>query len=220
MFSFLKRKKKLDGDGERVDINYYKMRYENFDMYQKSHYHRYKFAQNYIKNTDVVGDFACGSGYGTMMLAEKAKQVIGVDLNEDVVNYISDRYAKEKKVSFTANDLLNLEYDELLDVIVSFETVEHLTEENIVKLFSRYHKALKKGGRIIFSTPYNQEESEAAIKMGFHLTFYIVEETVQRWMKNAGFEIETMKYQNYQEHEVCDFLEKKVFIICIGKKNN
>ena len=32
MFSIFK-KKKLDGDGERVDINYYKMKYNNFDMY-------------------------------------------------------------------------------------------------------------------------------------------------------------------------------------------
>ena len=218
MFSFFKRKKKLDGDGERVDINYYKIRYENFDMYQKSHYHRYKFAQNYIKNTDVVGDFACGSGYGTMMLAEKAKQVIGVDFNEEVVYYISERYAKQQKASFVANNLLNIDYEDVFDVIVSFETVEHLTEDNIVKLFDKYNKALKKGGRIIFSTPYNQEESEAAIKMGFHLTFYIVEETIYKWMENAGFEIESVKYQSYEEHEVCDSLEKKVFIICTGKK--
>lgn len=217
MLSFFKRKK-LDGDGERVDINYYKMKYENFDMYQKSHFHRYKFAQDLIKNTDIVGDFACGSGYGTMMLSEKAKQVIGVDLNGEVVNYISDRYSKEKKVSFVNNNLLDLEFEEAFDVIVSFETVEHLTEENIKKLFSIYHKALKKGGKIIFSTPYNQEETEAAVKMGFHLTFYIIEDTVKEWLAEAGFELDSMKYQNYQEHEVTDALENKVFIICIGKK--
>jgi len=217
MFSIFK-KKKLDGDGERVDINYYKMKYDNFDMYQKSHYHRYKFAQNYIKNTNAVGDFACGSGYGTMMLSEKAGSVVGADLNSEVISYITDRYSKEKKVLFLNKNLLDLDYEDHFDVIISFETVEHFAEEDIPILFKIYNKALIKGGLLIFSTPYNQERCENAIKMGFHLTFYIVENTISQWLEETGFDLDVNYYQNYLEHDVVKELDKKDFIITVAKK--
>lgn len=213
------KKKKLDGDGERVDINYYKMKYDKFDMYQKSHFHRYKFAQNYIKSNDVVGDFACGSGYGTMMLSEKSAAVVGADLNNDVISFISNRYSKEKKVSFLNKNLLDLDYEDYFDVIISFETVEHFAEEDIPKLFNIYNKALKKGGYLIFSTPYNQEKCENAIKMGFHLTFYIVESTIQKWLEDSGFTLYKNYYQNYVEHDVIEKLEKKDFHLTIATKN-
>ena len=50
----------LENGGERMDINFFNMSYDSFDIYQKSHYKRYEFACNFINNNDVVGDFACG----------------------------------------------------------------------------------------------------------------------------------------------------------------
>ncbi len=211
-------KKKLDGQGERVDINYYKMNYANFDMYQKSHFHRYNFAQGFLKNNDVVGDFACGSGYGSMMLSEKSSEVIGADLDSEVVEFISKRYSKNKKVIFENLNLLDLKYENIFDKIISFETVEHLSENDISTLFLIYHKALKKDGLLVFSTPFNQERTEQAIKMGFHLTFNIVEDTIQKWLNSAGFELIDNYFQNYDKHEVVKELERKEFIITVAKK--
>lgn len=218
MFSFLFKKKKIDGDGERVDINYYKMRYKTFDQYQKSHYHRYQFAKDHLSSSDLVGDFACGTGYGSMILAERCKKVTGVDLNREVVEFIQNRYRKQPKVEFIHSDLLDLQFENSFDKIISFETVEHLSEENIELLFEIYHKALKEGGKIIFSTPYNQEKSEIAIKMGFHLTFYILEDTVKNWLEKAGFELEQFYYQNYFAHDVVEQLDFKEFIITVARK--
>ena len=220
MFSFLFKKKnlKIDGDGERVDINYYRMKYKSFDQYQKSHYHRYQFAKEYLNKEDIVGDFACGTGYGSMILAEKCKAVKGIDLNKEVIDFISERYRKQKKVSFSYGNLLDLDFDQNLDKIISFETVEHLAEDDIQTIFKLYHRALKPGGKIIFSTPYNQEKSEIAIKMGFHLTFYIVEDSILKWLNAAGFEHEKFYYQNYFAHNVVEQLNHKDFIITVASK--
>jgi cyclopropane fatty-acyl-phospholipid synthase-like methyltransferase len=218
MFSFLFKKKKIDGDGERVDINYFKMRYKTFDQYQKSHYHRYQFAKEKLNPNDQVGDFACGTGYGSMILAERCKKVTGVDLNQEVIEFIQNRYRKQPKVEFIHSDLLDLKFENSFDKIISFETVEHLSEENIEVLFEIYHKALKEGGKLIFSTPYNQEKSEIAIKMGFHLTFYILEDTVRNWLEKAGFELDQFYYQNYFAHDVVEQLDFKEFIITVARK--
>ena len=41
-----------------------------------------------------------------------------------------------------------------------------------------------------------QEKSEDALKLGFHLTFYIDEQKITEWLSKAGFRVETIKYQN------------------------
>ena len=82
----------LENNGERMDINFYKMDYNSFDMYQKSHYKRYEFVSTLIDKDDVVGDMACGSGYGSIMLSKKCKQVFGYDIDKTTVNEIKNRY--------------------------------------------------------------------------------------------------------------------------------
>ena len=218
MFSFLFKKKKIDGDGERVDINYFKMRYKTFDQYQKSHYHRYQFAKEKLNPNDQVGDFACGTGYGSMILAERCKKVTGVDLNQEVIEFIQNRYRKQPKVEFIHSDLLDLKFENSFDKIISFETVEHLSEENIEVLFEVYHKALRKGGKLIFSTPYNQEMCQYAIKLGFHKTFYITEETITNWMTNSMFTEIKFYYQNYKDHIISNEVLEKDFIIVTAEK--
>ena len=37
-------------NGERIYIDYLNMNYENFDIYQKSHFKRYIYAKDLIKN--------------------------------------------------------------------------------------------------------------------------------------------------------------------------
>ena len=51
----------LENDGERMDINYYDMNFDRFDIYQKSHYKRYEMAKNLVKKDYIVGDMSCGS---------------------------------------------------------------------------------------------------------------------------------------------------------------
>jgi len=205
----------LENDGERMDINYYNMNYNNFNIYQKSHYKRYEMAKTQVKNGFIVGDMACGSGYGSLMLSENSDKVYGVDIDKTTINEITKRYSNENKIEFINQNLLDIEFENMFDLIVSFETVEHFDEKDIKKLMSNFHKALKENGTIIFSTPYNQTKCEASMK--WHKTFYIVEEKMKDLL-NDFFEIEKIWYQDYQTHELKEEILKKDFIICKAKK--
>lgn len=236
MYSFLKkalktiissRKKTYDfnksnplgGDGERVDIQLQKkFNSEKFDIYQKNHFKRYEFAKDIISIGDICGDFACGTGYGSVLISDKADKVIGVDLDSKVINTIKERYKKNSNITFSNENLLNITYEDFFDVIISFETIEHFAERDIKSLLKIFSNSLKKNGKLIFSTPYNQEESDAALKLGFHLTFYIDEEKIKNWLEEAGFKIDTIKYQNYETHLIQDVLDNKEFIICVATK--
>lgn len=204
----------LENNGERMDIDYFNMKYENFDIYQKSHYKRYEFARTLMESDDIVGDMACGSGYGSMMLLEKCDEVYSVDIDSITIDEVAKRYQNEN-IKFVVGDLLNLQVENKFDKIVSFETLEHFTPEDLRKVLINFHRALKEGGVLIFSTPYNQEQSEASMK--FHRSFYITENTIQEIFSDL-FEIEYIKYQDYQTHVVKDDDGSKNFIIGVGKR--
>jgi 2-polyprenyl-3-methyl-5-hydroxy-6-metoxy-1,4-benzoquinol methylase len=158
---------------------------------------------------------ACGSGYGSLMLSENCKEVHGVDIDETTINEIKKRYNNEHKVFFYNKNLLDIEFDNMFDVIVSFETVEHFEEPEIDILMSKFHRALKPGGKLLFSTPYNQERSPVSMK--WHKTFYITEDKV-KYLINKYFEVENTWYQDYQTHDLNQEGLIKHFIICETKK--
>jgi ubiquinone/menaquinone biosynthesis C-methylase UbiE len=209
----------LGSNGERVDIQLNKgADFDTMDMYQKSHWKRYEFARDVVRTGEVCGDFACGTGYGSILISEKAESVIGADLNSKVITEIRERYKENRNTVFLNENLLNLSFQDHFDTIISFETLEHFAENDIITLLKIFNKALKANGRLLFSTPYLQEKSEEAVKMGFHLTFYIDMEKINTWLKDTGFRVEIVKYQNYDSHLLSEDLEKKDFIICAARK--
>ncbi|WP_428328426.1 class I SAM-dependent methyltransferase [Mucilaginibacter sp.] len=215
-----KKTDRFDGTGERVDIFFAdEIDYEKLDMYQKSHYKRYEYALKKIKPDDTCGDFACGTGYGSIMLSKKAKKIIGADINTEVVQAIKKRYKKNKNVDFINANLLDLTFNSEFENIISFETIEHFKEVDIRKLLLIFNKALKPGGKLIISTPYMQKDDEAAIKLGHHLTFFINEEVINSWLNSAGFTVLTFEYQNYRTHTIGNNSEKD-FIVCTAQKTN
>ena len=206
----------LENGGERVDIVFTSS--SLLDENEKCHLKRYQFASTYIKASDVVADFACGTGYGSAILAEKATRVIGIDIDKKVVDAISEKYAHTTNLSFVATDLLEIDFRNQFDCIVSFETIEHFTEADIVKLLALFHGALKSGGTLIMSTPYMQKDDKQALRAGFHKTFFINEEKITTWLTQLGFGQLDFYYQSYAWPAVSKADVEKDFVICVARK--
>lgn len=116
------------------------------------HWHRYHFTKNYIKDK-VVADIACGEGYGAFYMSQFASKVIGIDISEESILHAKNKYSKEN-ITFVQSsaDAADLP-DGSVDVIVSFETIEHLTEEQQNNFLNTAKKLLKDDGLLIISTP-------------------------------------------------------------------
>ena len=115
------------------------------------HIVRYLFASNYVSNLDVL-DIACGTGYGTQILGKAgAKKVIGVDLNKQAISK-SNISNKLKNVNYKKGNACNLDFkDKSFDLIISFETIEHIKEYE--RFLSEIERVLRNNGVLIISTP-------------------------------------------------------------------
>ncbi len=141
---------------------------------EKEHLARYNFSLEYVGGKRVL-DIACGTGYGTKIIASKAKEVIGVDISSEVIYYAKKNYSREN-IIFYQGDATNLHFlkDDTFDCVVSFETIEHIP--NYKKYLKEMHRLLKPRGLYIVSTPNKKYASPGLSKPKnpFHvIEFYL-----------------------------------------------
>lgn len=136
----------LDFTGER-----YVPRYE-LDEITIEHTQRYCFASELVKGK-VVLDAACGEGYGSHILKQNASEVYSIDLDQEVIDNANKKYTKDN-IKFKAASIEKLPFeDNIFDVVVSFETIEHVGKEIQEAFLKEISRVLKKDGILIISTP-------------------------------------------------------------------
>ena len=67
------------------------------------HINRYIFASDLVKNKKVL-DAACGTGYGTALLAQSAERVFGIDISKEAISYAESNYSA-KNVNFAVANI-------------------------------------------------------------------------------------------------------------------
>jgi len=114
------------------------------------HLHRYAFALEFVENK-IVLDIASGEGYGSNLLSDKAKHVIGVDISEEAISHALKKYKKDNLV-FKVGSVSSIPIDQSsIDIVVSFETIEHIHEQK--EMLNEIKRVLKPNGMLIMSSP-------------------------------------------------------------------
>jgi SAM-dependent methyltransferase/glycosyltransferase involved in cell wall biosynthesis len=130
------------------------------------HYHRYLFASQFCNGRDVL-DVACGEGYGGFLLSQVARSVVGIDIDNTVVEYAAKTYGSDK-LGFAQGSCLRIPApDQSFAVVVSFETIEHIREHDQFLLEVR--RVLRPDGVFILSTPDRDVYSAPDKGNPFHL---------------------------------------------------
>ncbi len=121
------------------------------------HYQRYYSALPLVRGKKVL-DAACGEGYGTALLAKAAAHVTGIDISPDAIARAKGSYSQEGRVRFIEGSIAELPLEDYsIDVVVSFETIEHVPEDIQHKFLDEIARVLKKDGFLIMSTPKDRK---------------------------------------------------------------
>ena len=134
------------------------------------HWHRYHFVLPFLAGKKVL-DVASGEGYGSALMATVAIEVNGLDVSGTAVAHASATYAERQNLRFTQGSCGRLPFDDAtFDTVVSFETIEHIHEQD--EFLDEIKRVLKPSGLLIISSPNRAEYSDAR---GYSNEFHVRE---------------------------------------------
>jgi SAM-dependent methyltransferase len=139
---------------------------------------RYDFAAQFVAGKRVI-DCACGAGYGSHLLARSgATSVVGLDISEDAIGWASRHFAAPALRFQRVSGALPVD-DASTDVVVSFETIEHVAPATVAQFVSELARVLVDGGTLVLSTPLTPGNERFHPPNPFHLREYTEDELTQ-----------------------------------------
>lgn len=170
------------------------------------HYGRYSFALQFVHGKKVC-DSACGVGYGSHLMAEKAKKVIGLDVSEKAIEW-AKRCFKGGNIKFLVSNVVEKWLIEAkFDVIVSFETMEHLISPE--RFLDNVNEHLLPGGTLILSVPNGHIDLKNHSNNNNHLQ-YFSDTDLKKLMESRFSSVEylTQIYRKNLKHYAKKWLRK------------
>jgi len=113
-------------------------------------YSRYSFASGFCGGKDVL-EVACGSGQGLGFLAKKAKKVIGVDIDTQLLQIAGRYYSQRDNIQFSLADAHQLPFaDNSFDVVILYEAIYYLAHPE--RFINEAGRVLRKEGVLLICT--------------------------------------------------------------------
>lgn len=131
-----------------------------------------------------------GSSFGWLekeIVKMKPKKLIGVEMDEEAVKF-SQKSVKD--ATFLVGNALDFPLTrESADVVILFDVIEHVPVGTEMKVFKEINRVLKKGGKLLFSTP-----NKSLFSNLFDIAWYF-------------------GHRHYEKRQTIKMLESKGFVI-------
>jgi len=108
--------------------------------------------KNFVGKKYNLLDIGCGNGASMFLLADKMNKCDGLEVTDEHLDLFSAYKSKNQihNCTYSITDVTTSEPTEQYDRIISFEVIEHLSDEEGV---SYYYKALKEDGLLAITVP-------------------------------------------------------------------
>ncbi|WP_298419758.1 class I SAM-dependent methyltransferase [uncultured Kordia sp.] len=110
--------------------------------------------KKYLKDSNIVLDYGCGTGTASIELASLVKEIHAIDISSKMIEIAKEKAVanKVKNVNFVQADIFDNEYKkESFDTIIAFNMLHTISDpQNVVK---RIYELLKPDGLFISVTP-------------------------------------------------------------------
>jgi|GEM_PF-954772 len=148
------------------------------------HLHRYAYSLQFVNNKRVL-DAACGEGYGSWIMAETAKEVVGIDQDAQVIEHAKMAY-KRDNLKFMTGKIEKLPFDSgEFDVVVCFEAIEHIIAQE--ECIGEIRRVLRDDGILLISTPAMADSKTKGSSNPFHIKELTLQEFEGLLCKNFKY---------------------------------
>ncbi len=167
------------------------------------HLQRYYSACGLVTGKTVL-DAACGTGYGAHILAQSASFVNGIDISQEATLFAKEKFPT-RNLHFSQGSIEQLPFlSNSHNVIVSFETIEHVTEEIQHSFINEIKRVLTDDGILLISSPDKYIYSD--------LPKYNNEYHVKEFHRDEFIKFLQPHFKNVQLYE--QFTELSYFLTC------
>ena len=199
-------------DYENIPIGYYD------DVLQKglsngkgiqANWHNKKFLSVYelIQNYKVHLDYGCGPG--TFIGNYSRLESVGVDISEIQISFAKKKYGTNFEF-FNTSQIEQENFNKKFDVITSIELIEHLTDEEILKLLDDLYDLLDEGGILVLTTP-NFSSTYSLIELAVNIFGKVSykEQHINKFNKSRLLEL--LNQSNFEKIEICKIMNYGIF---------
>jgi ubiquinone/menaquinone biosynthesis C-methylase UbiE len=136
--------------GERMIPEQYQAT-EHMALLRLFHTTTYRFAESFGAGKDVL-DYGCGTGYGSAMVASRARSVRAVDVAADAIAYAREHYARQNLEFQVIEPNQPLPFsDGSFDSVISCQVIEHVTAPDAY--LREVVRVLRRRGVLVLATP-------------------------------------------------------------------
>jgi len=103
-----------------------------------------------VEETDCVLDVGCGTGSATVLAAQKAREVVGIDLSPDMIDLAEEKVAKKclSNTRLLATSVENYTPETSFDKVISSFMIPHVKPALRPSIYSCMYRFLKPGGTL------------------------------------------------------------------------
>lgn len=135
---------------DRIANNYDKEEKKDTQTYS----HIFEKTRNYLKGSDVVLDYGCGTGLVSNEVAGNVKMVYAIDISSKMIEIAKNKATgcEIENIDYAYSTIFNDRYKNgSFDVILAFYIL-HLSDDS-QRVIQRVNELLKPGGLFISATP-------------------------------------------------------------------
>ncbi len=114
---------------------------------------RYKFCAKMLEGKENVLEVGCGDGFGIPIVAQAVKRVLGIDVDDRLIQGNRKRLAKIKNVQFKKMSICEQVPVGKFDAAYSVDVIEHLDRPLNAPFLENQCRCLKPDGICIIGTP-------------------------------------------------------------------
>jgi len=139
----------------------------------------------YVVDKNVIS-LGCGSGFSENEFKLLAKSVVGVDVDENAINYARYKYTGVDFFCHDAADVHPFLFPaDSFDVAVSTEVMEHMSKSHAIKIIEVVKQILVKGGVFVGTVPVDDD-----VDLNEYHQVHYTHEELRKWLSEHFDDVE------------------------------